>query len=87
MQTKKLGSREYWSYFVDGTEKMIHVEAFENEKGKAYAVCYWKEKGVHFWLYTRIKGEHGKTPLLATDYSILAKEAADIAESVKNIKK
>ncbi len=25
---------------------MIQVEAFENEKGKAFAVCYWKEKGV-----------------------------------------
>ncbi len=83
MQAKKLGSREYWSYLVDGKEKMIHVEAYENEKGKAFAICYWKEKGVHFWLYTRIKGEYGKTPLLDTDYIILVKEAAEIAASMK----
>ena len=68
---------------MDGKEKMIHVEAYENEKGKAYAICYWKEKGVHFWLYTRIKGEYGKTPLLDTDYILLVKEAAEIAASMK----
>lgn len=82
---RKSGSREHWSYFVDGKEKKITVEAYENKKGTAYAVCHWKEKEVHFWLYTKIKGAYNKTSLLATDYIILAKEAAEIAESVRKL--
>lgn len=83
--TKKPGSTEYWGYTVDEKEKKIRVELYENPKGKAYMVCCWEEKGVHFWLYTKIKGKYDKTSLLGTNYVSLAKEAGEIAESVKKI--
>lgn len=83
--TKKLGGTEYWGYTVDGKEKRIRVEPYENAKGKAYIVFYWEEKEVHFWLYAKIKGEYDKTSLLGSNYVILAKEAGEIAESVKKI--
>ena len=83
--TKKPGNTEYWGYTVDEKEKKIRVEPYENAKGKAYMVCYWEEKGVHFWLYTKIKGEYDKTSLLGTNYVVMAKEAGEIAESVKKI--
>lgn len=75
--TKTASSREYWSYFVGNKEKLIAIDKYKDVRGSSYTVCYWKEKGVYFWVYAKLKGE---------GYEVLAKDAAVIAESVKKQK-
>ena len=74
---KTNANKEYWSYFVGNKEKLIAIDRYKDQKGKSYAVCYWKEKGVYFWVY-------GKWS--SGDWVIFAKDAAEIASSIARAK-
>lgn len=70
-------AREYWSYFVNGKEKLMTIDRYKDSAGKrSYVVCHWKEQGVHFWV-------HG---VWSEDRVIFAKEAAKIASSIISVK-
>lgn len=66
-------ARQYWSYFANGKEKLMTIDRYKDSAGKrSYAVCHWKVKGVHFWVF-------GKW---SQDWVIFAKDAAEIAASL-----